>query len=427
MNIAYLDPPYSRYFTQLCRKLNTSTGGRTVALLSCPAYRLYARGDRSIVWQPGVSSVRHVLPEPFTRAAWASHDERFAEAFSHAVEWFKERFREEATDVCLLFSDARPFSTAAAIAAAHVGVVCLYFERGAFRLRTASLSTQGLNARFDLRLAARAGGMLGLPDAAIPARRREEPWLRARFALFMLLNELSCRWTPQRRPMQHKTYHFFNYVRIALRQFQSEHPELLPAHGELAVDEVKGTVLLPLQLQTDSQFVMYSPFRHNQELLDFIVPRVCKSLPGARVLVKKHPMDVRHYQLPAGAQFVGGNLSNYYHDAALMVCLNSGAGFEAAVQGKPVLCFADSFYTGHLPVVRTSKANFVADLLAAARRGDDPVSGAQLRAAVLRSYQAPGDVWAYTDDDLDASTGIVLQHIAAARALNGGASDSASA
>ena len=62
--------------------------------------------------------------------------------------------------------------------------------------------------------------------------------------------------------------------------------------------------------------------------------------------------------------------------------------------------------------------DFVADLRAAARRGDDLAAGVQLRAAVLRSYQAPGDVWAYTDDDLEASTAIVLQHIAAARALN---------
>jgi capsular polysaccharide export protein len=166
-------------------------------------------------------------------------------------------------------------------------------------------------------------------------------------------------------------------------------------------------------LQTDSQFVMYSPFRHNQELIDFVVPAVREALPGATVLVKRHPMDVREFHLPDGAVFVDGNLAAYHRSAALMVCLNSGAGFEAAVQGKPVLCFADSFYTGRLPAQRTDRATFVEDVRAAAQRGDDPAGGSALRVEVLRGYQAPGDVWAYLDEDLETSAAIVLEHVAA--------------
>ena len=172
---------------------------------------------------------------------------------------------------------------------------------------------------------------------------------------------------------------------------------------------------------------MYSPFRHNQELIDFVVPGVREVLPGATVLVKRHPMDVRDFRLPEGAVFVDGNLAAYVRRAALMVCLNSGAGFEAAVHGKPVLCFADSFYTGCLPAQRTRRETFTDDLRAAVARGDDLQAGSQLQAEVLRAYQAPGDVWAYVDADLDASAAIVLQHVGAARVarLNAGASDRA--
>ena len=40
MNIAYLDPPYSRYFSRLARRLSERTGGSVIALLSSPSYRL---------------------------------------------------------------------------------------------------------------------------------------------------------------------------------------------------------------------------------------------------------------------------------------------------------------------------------------------------------------------------------------------------
>ena len=110
MNVAYLDPPYSRYFHKLAVRLVQPSGGDVVALLSCPAYRLYAGGDRTEVWTPGEPAQAHDVPPAFERAGWAQTDSpEFRRAFSHAVEWFKERFAAERTDVCLVFSDARPF------------------------------------------------------------------------------------------------------------------------------------------------------------------------------------------------------------------------------------------------------------------------------------------------------------------------------
>ena len=105
MNVAYLDPPYSRYFHKLAARLVQPSGGSVVALLSCPAYRLYAGGDRAQVWEPGVPAQEHVLPQAFERAGWAQPGSpAFGRAFSHAVEWFKERFAAERIDICLVFS-----------------------------------------------------------------------------------------------------------------------------------------------------------------------------------------------------------------------------------------------------------------------------------------------------------------------------------
>lgn len=408
MNIAYVDPPYSGYFHRLAALLNQRTDGRTLALLSSPAYRMYARGDRSMVWTPGEPARSHALPKSFERAAWAGAGcPDFDRAFSHAVEWLCDRFREEGIDVCLLFSDARPFSAAVQVAAQRLGVVCLYFERGAYRYCTASLSTQGLNARFDLAAAQAHRQVHGI--AAPPSRRRIEPLLKLRFFAFMLRNELACRLDKRRRPMQHKNYHFFNYLRIALRQWRGERVDLAEASS------TRPAVLLPLQLQTDSQFVLHSPFHNNQELVDFVVRHVRAELPDAEVLVKKHPMDVRSYRLPEGSRLIDGNLLHYFHRALLVVCVNSTVGFEAASHGKSVICFGDSFYTAHPHILRSTPRDFARQLRSAVQRGDDPDAGRDLKAAVLRHYQAPGDVWAYDETDLDATVDIVMQHVHAAR------------
>ncbi|MBA3596126.1 MAG: hypothetical protein H0W40_01915 [Methylibium sp.] len=420
MNIAYLDPPYSRYFQALSSRLARRTGGSSVALLSCPAYRMYTQGDRSIVWKPGDTEQLYSVPPSFERAEWANAEcPAFTRAFSHAVSWLKARFQAERIDTCLLFSDARPFSVAAQLAAQELGVVCVYFERGAFRLRTSSLSTHGINARFNLQAAEGCEHISGMNEADLPTRRATEPWLRLRFAKFLIRNALARAVEPARGLMQHKRYHVFNYTRIALKQFRAEHPEL-PMPHEPEHEPPQGNtplVILPLQLPTDSQFVMYSPFRHNQELIDFVVSGVRKALPNAEVLVKMHPMDVRRYRLPEGARLIDGNLARFYPRTAFVVCLNSNAGFEAAICGKTVLCFGDSFYTGpdRRCIRRVSRDNFVEQAKTAVAQGDDPVAGHELKAAVLRCYQAPGDAWAYTDEDLEATVGIVLQHVAAAR------------
>ena len=412
MNIAYLDPPYSRYFHKLCALLNRRTGGTTVALLSSPGYRLYAHGDATRVWTPGEAQPPCPVPPEFERAEWVQADpQRFGRVLAHAVQWFKARFVEGRIDVCLLFSDARPLSLAAHIAAKEMGVVCVFFERGAFRLRTASLSTQGLNARFSIGRARECDHITGLVDAGLPARRPIERGLRLRFVAFMAANAIACTLDPRRRTMQHKRYHPFNYVRIAVSQFLSER-HLNEEHGDAELpSRDRPTVILPLQLQTDSQFIMHSPFKHNQELLDFVVPRVLAAAPGARILVKKHPMDVRSYRLPAGGRWVEGNLARFYPSARLLICLNSTVGFEAAWHGKVVLCFGESFYTDDPHIVRAEIVDFESKLQAALDRDDDTDAGNMLKDAVLRYYQSPGDVWAYTQADLQHTADIVIQHV----------------
>jgi capsular polysaccharide export protein len=416
MKIAYLDPAYSGHFSALAATLARRTGGEVVALLSSPAYRLYTGEDRTIVWQPGLSEHLRELPHEFDHATWAPmKDARSMSVFAHAVDWFRQRFTEERIELCLVFSDARPFSVAARLAAAELGVVVLYFERGAFRYSTSSLSTLGLNSRFSLQRAEALPGLVGVAADDPLSRREAEPWLRTRFARFIVHNALACLIDRDRGRIQHKRYAVGPYLRLAWAQWRTEHHL---ADGEnVPVPRGPGTplVVVPLQLATDSQLVLHSPFDGNQQFIDFLSAEVQRVLPGTPVLFKRHPMDATHYRMPAGAHLVGGNLARFHRADPIVVCINSTVGFEALVRGERVICFAPSFYADARPLVMATPSSFGERLREVVAASGDAEAGQALRAAVLRCYQAPGDAWAYTAQDIEATAEVVMKHFRAAR------------
>jgi capsular polysaccharide export protein len=415
MNIAYLDPPYSQYFHQLGARLVQRTGGSMVALLSSPAYRLYTGSDRTLVCPSGRVADPAPLPAGVAHAVWSQTVDRdFLAVFWHAVAWFRDRFSAEGTQLCLVFSDARPFSLAAALAAAELGVRVLYFERGAYRFRTASLSLQGLNARFSLDRARLQPDIVGASDDAAQVRRPLEPGLRWRFAVFIVANGIACTLARWRRKLQHKHYAFGPYVRLALVQWWGERRQTLLPDRHGAPDSATPVLVLPLQLPTDAQMRLASPFDGNQALLDFVVAQALHVAPEILILVKRHPMDSASYRLPPGAHAVGGNLNRFYRYAPVFVCVNSTVGFEAAAAGRPVLCFGASFYTDTAPVRQVTPENFASQLAAALQDRSTQPAGRQLHHDVLRWYQAPGDAWAFTEQDLVDTVEIVLQHHAAA-------------
>lgn len=414
MNVAYLDPAYSLHFHRVAACVAQRSGGTSVALLSSAAYRVYTPGDRSFVWPPGRSTREIAMPAEFARAEWApAQGSPAAEVFAHAVEWLIERFRSERIALCLVFSDARPFSQAARIAAQRAGVVCLYFERGAFRLATSSLSTQGLNARFSLVRAREQVGIAGMAADAPLRARPTEPWLRLRFACFVARNLIARAASGERRLIQHKSYEAGHYARLAWVQWRAALRHRRRDPGELAALGGRPLVIVALQLPADSQFALYSPFATNRQFVDFVAAGVRAVAPDAMLLFKRHPMDVAHDALPAGARWVEGNLARFDAARPIVVCINSTVGFESLVRGLRVICFAPSFYADAPALVQASRENFVERLGAVIAGDGDPVAGTLLRADVLRWYQAPGDSYAYTQDDVEATAAIALEHFRA--------------
>jgi capsular polysaccharide export protein len=413
-NIAYLDPPFSRYFHRLAARLSRRLDADVLALLSSPAYRVYAASDRSLVWPGGKVPNPPALPPDSAHAVWSqTDDEEFRAVFWHAVAWFREQFRANNIGLVLIFSDARPFSLAAEVAASELGVRWIYFERGAYRFCTASISTTGLNGRFSLRGVCKDSTILGAgPDDDLH-RRPLERGLKRHFARFIFANAWASMRHSELRRLQHKHYALGPYLRLQWMQWWAEW--LAPYQDRrLRLSADAPTVVVPLQSPSDSQLQLYSPFDGNQAFLDFVCAEVRRVAPNAQLIVKRHPMDVRRYTMPPGAVRVIGNLARFFVRDPLIVCVNSTVGFEAAARGMQVICFGRSFYAEGDFVTLATPQDFGRHVVERLGHPRDPVAGRSLRDAVLRWYQAPGDAWAFTKDDLDRTVQIIEEHCAAA-------------
>lgn len=115
----------------------------------------------------------------------------------------------------------------------------------------------------------------------------------------------------------------------------------------------------PLQLQTDYQLRVHSPFQGQEEAIDLVLASFARSAPpNARLVVKLHPMDAglinwTHYirqqcdhpGLTARIDIIdGGNLERLFDTCKGVVTVNSTAALPAIRLGKPVKVLGSAVY-----------------------------------------------------------------------------------
>jgi capsular polysaccharide export protein len=144
--------------------------------------------------------------------------------------------------------------------------------------------------------------------------------------------------------------------RLVVLPFRKRHAEKvvtrLTASGE-------PYFLFPLQLDTDSQVRVHSPFEGMGEALDTVIANFARHAPaGTRLVVKAHPLDngwvnfkrltgalARRYRVAQRVDYIdGGDLNTLLRHARGTVTLNSTVGLTALQTGCPVLCLARAIY-----------------------------------------------------------------------------------
>ena len=97
-----------------------------------------------------------------------------------------------------------------------------------------------------------------------------------------------------------------------------------------------------MQLELDSQLLIYSEFNNNQELISKLETK-CND-KGLKLSIKKHPLDSNTYQVSKRTVFVDGVVSKLSQQAKMVFTVNSSAALQVMKTSTPLYLLGDSVY-----------------------------------------------------------------------------------
>ncbi|MGE0558039.1 MAG: capsule biosynthesis protein [Burkholderiales bacterium] len=291
------------------------------------------------------------------RPAW-----NFRDGLAALPEFMAEKFRAgNITDVVML-GDTRPVHVPALAIAARCGVRVHVYEEGYFRPSWLTLERGGINGytRLPRDPAWYRTAATRLPEAGagvhVPNPVSLLAWHEACYHLPNLANPLLYPGYRTHRP-QVSAVEFAGWG----RRFA-----VLPLHQRrdaACIARLAGGrepfYVFPLQLDSDSQIAVHSPFDRISDALWQVVQSFAQHAPGdTRLVIKNHPLDtgfghfgrrVRrlagHFHIAGRVDYLEtGHLPALLEHARGMVTINSTAGTAALALGCPTLALGKAVY-----------------------------------------------------------------------------------
>jgi capsular polysaccharide export protein len=265
------------------------------------------------------------------------------------------------TDI-ILFGDCRPHHVAAVSIARQRGIMVHVFEEGYLRPDWVTLEVGGVNghSRLPRDPAWYLAEAAALPDEP-PGVFFNPPTFgrRALDAVYYNAAEILMRWR-FRHFRTHRVCGPFRegvswLFRLAARGAEKRRSE----NDLLRMGNPSRLYLMPLQLDTDSQIRLHSPFTGVQEAIEQVITSFAANAPdGTVLLLKAHPLDngINDWRRisSALAQSAGvqdrvfyietGNLEMLLSASSGVVTVNSTSGTFALAMGIPVLTLGHAVY-----------------------------------------------------------------------------------
>ena len=276
-------------------------------------------------------------------------------------EWIGRRFREEGiTDLCL-YGDWRPLHWEAGQLAHSRGVRVWVFEEGYLRSGFSTLEENGVNGRSTLPVSPAEIHEIAanLPD---PTGKSIENDIRDKVKQAILHHFGNVvLWPKFRHYRTHRPQNiFFELLGILPRYLTRktrEKKSLAALQAFFASDD--PYFFFPLQLVSDSQIQLYSPYVRVQEAIADVLSSFARHAHAKmRLLIRNHPLDnglvnygdfIRAFATELGVAdrvvFVeDGNTSKMIAGARGVVLVNSTVGLMALEALKPVYCLGRCVY-----------------------------------------------------------------------------------
>lgn len=277
-------------------------------------------------------------------------------------EWFTQTLRENGITDVTLFGDCRDHHTPAIRICRELGIPVHVFEEGYIRPDWVTLELGGVNGHSSLprdpewyRKTAAALGPVP-PHAQVPSSFQR----RATEGLLYNLADVLTRWYypgwSNHRPW-HPVVEGLGWWRKLRKRKQRESSAAALMNRLISTRE--PYFLFPLQLDSDAQVRLHSPFAGIAHALRLVISSFAANAPAnARLVVKEHPLDngVRDWwQVTADtAALFGvedrvdymawGDIVPVTRSARGVVTINSTSGTLALAEGIPVVALGHAVY-----------------------------------------------------------------------------------
>ncbi len=116
----------------------------------------------------------------------------------------------------------------------------------------------------------------------------------------------------------------------------------------LDLEKFKPFIFFPLQVNSDTQIILNSPYNSMYEAIEDVLPALKST--GYKIIIKEHPLEVEpvdYSSFTNGEQVIltrKASLDELILHSEFVVNINSSVGLQSIAKNKKVLVLGDSFY-----------------------------------------------------------------------------------
>lgn len=281
------------------------------------------------------------------------------------AEWpdfFADQVKQHSITDIMLFGDCREHHASALDLCRQMGVTAYVFEEGYIRPDWVTMELGGVNGYSTLPRDPAWYRALAAQLPPIPEHRKVSSSFRKRASQGFYYNaaDVMTRWRypgwENHRPW-HPVVEGMGWARKLNRSKQRRAEAI--ALIEHLIDTKQRYFLFPLQLDSDAQIRLHSPFVGIADALNMVLESFARSAPDdVRLVIKEHPLDngVRDWQVDSQeiAQRLGiadrvdylpwGDIETVSQHSLGMVTVNSTSGTLALAQNIPVVVLGTAIF-----------------------------------------------------------------------------------
>ncbi len=248
----------------------------------------------------------------------------------------KEYIRNHEINLVLIHNDTRWYHAIALEICRELSIKYLVTEQGLIRPYTTVIDNKGVNALANAKFDPQMNYSAPQEEVFTPTSRHDS--YHSILVFFFFLSIFTFERVLNRRtvlPYLHNNYSIRKYTLRVVNKLKKK--PYTPAHT------IKGPfLLLLLQLEQDSQVLLYSEYKSNQEIITAV--EAYAESKGLQLAIKKHPLDIKSYDARESSQWVYGCVKALSDAAKLVITVNSSAVVDVLQTETPLLLLGESLY-----------------------------------------------------------------------------------